>query len=361
VSRIHGSWSDPLELERQREAVERQIQAVVDHLDLDRPTVRGARRLHRLLHRQYLLTYVAEEDGLGPLLAEGRYNCLSGTLFYGLIARRLGYAPAVVKLPGHLLLRLEVDGRSLDVETTLSDGFDFGYFAALRPGHKSGLTSSRLLLEWPDSTAWSRQQAGPAWLLPLETAVGYAWVNRGWRALESGDPVAAARAVLEAEPLMGALLEREEAISTLLARAFREEYENGRFDEAYRIATIDARLFPQRTTSNDRLLATGLKRIEILSDAGDVDGADRVLAEVALLVHAPTDRARFERRTCPLIAAAAVRTGRFELARTIATRYAAAESDDVEVERFLDWIEERTRAAQAAGASVGLLIGPRGL
>jgi len=348
---------DVEDLARRREAVQREMDAIVERLDLDGPTVRGARRLHRLLHRRYLLTYEAEEDSLTQLLDHGRYNCLSGTLFYGLIARRLGYDPVVVKLPGHLLLRLEVGGRSLDVETTVLDGFDFGYFSSLRPSHEPSLTSSRLLLEWPYSTAWSRQRAGRAWMLPLEAAVGYAWLNRGWRDLEAGEPLSAARSVLEAEPLLGDLLEREETVGRLLARAFRDVYERGGFDEAYRIAIIDARLFPEKTTANDRLLAVGLKRIEILGESGDAAGADQVRHEVVSLVQAAGDRARFDRRTCPLIAATAVRSGKFDLARELAERYAAVEPDPVEAERFLAWVEERT--APTEGRETASRGGPR--
>ena len=64
------------------------------------------------------------------------------------------------------------------------------------------------------------------------------------------------------------LAQRVEAASRLLARAFTKEYEVGRFDSAYRIATLDETLHPGRITSQDRLLAAAQKRIEQLCAAG---------------------------------------------------------------------------------------------
>ena len=63
------------------------------------------------------------------------------------------------------------------------------------------------------------------------------------------------------------------------------------------------------------------------------------------------ERQRLQRAVAPLIAASAVRAGHFELARTMARRYADAEPDPVEAARLVEWVEHRAGdAGHTAGA-----------
>lgn len=335
-----GGMQQATNIEQYRRRIQGEVDRVVAELDLKKPSIRGAKRLHRILHREYLRHYDVEADRLDLLLDHGRYNCLSGTLFYGLITRRLGYDPWVIRLPGHVLLRLEIGDRSVDVETTRANGFNFSYFSALRPAG-DGRIQSRQPLEWPGSTARSRQLAGERWRLTLEAAVGYAWINRAWRALEQGLAGEATDYVMEARRYLTDLQSEEEEVRVILVRAFGLAFDKGAFDEAYRIATAEASIFRERTRSRDRLLAAALKRIELLCESLQPRRALEVLDDVATIHRSNVDQARIERRTAPLVVVAAVRLGDFTLAAEVTNRLELYEPDGVEVRRLRRWLEQR--------------------
>jgi len=339
--------------------VEQGLSEIVERLGHAPPGPRLARRLHRLLHRRYLREYVADADDVVALVDTGRYNCLSATLFYGMAARRLGFDPEVLKLPGHLLLRLHVRGRVVDVETTSPFGFNLGYTSSLSPRPDADADEETLSrrLEWPRTSPLYGPSLEPRWQVPLEIAVGYAWLNRAWRDLEAGDAVNAARDAGRAGRTLGGLAAQDESLRRLLARAFRREYEAGRFERAYAVAVEEVGLFPNRTTSRDRLLAATVKRIEDLCDAGTVTVALRLLDEASGLCLSPVDRARLARRAAPLAAAAAVRTAQWELAERAAQIYAAAEPDALEGERLRSWVRDRRRGVEPGDDA---LLRPRG-
>ncbi len=69
------------------------------------PTYRRARRLHRILHDTALRQYEEAADGIPSILDRGTFNCVSATLFSGLVARSLGFEARVVETPRHLSLR----------------------------------------------------------------------------------------------------------------------------------------------------------------------------------------------------------------------------------------------------------------
>ncbi|MGB3618144.1 MAG: hypothetical protein WBA12_08495, partial [Catalinimonas sp.] len=52
------------------------------------------------------------------LLARGDYNCVSGTAFYALALKRLGFAVQIVETPFHCYLRVLMDGDTLLLEAT---------------------------------------------------------------------------------------------------------------------------------------------------------------------------------------------------------------------------------------------------
>lgn len=345
---LTASVEIPDGFDRQREVVSREIANILDQVDEGPPTYRRAKRLHRLLHDHYLREYVADADTLQELIVTGRYNCLSATLLYGVVARRLGYEVEVLKIPGHLLLRLAIDGRTFDVEMTSPRGFNLTHYAGLRPVETpdSGMS---LRLEWPRTSPRYQQTVAPQWMVSLEAAVGFAWINKGWRALEAGEPALAAECVVRARSYLRGLTTQEEAVSRLLVRAFRDEYESGRFDSAYAIAAVDVGLFPEMTTSRDRILAAALKRIEAACAEGRPADAAQILDEVARVNPSPVDLSRLERRSGPLIAAAAVHGEDWALARVAAERYALAEPDAVEGTRLIQWVDARSRGTAFVG------------
>ena len=127
----------------------------------------------------------------------------------------------------------------------------------------------------------------------------------------------------------------------LLARALSTDYESGRFEAAYHVARIDVQLFPEMTTSRDRMLAVALKRIEDASDSDDPKTAETILEEVRRLCEGGPDIVRLERRGWPIIVATAVRLADWERARRAARAYAEVEPDPVEAARLASWVESR--------------------
>ena len=107
---------DPFEFERKwtnedtNHKMMAEIDAIAGKLDSADSSYRRARRLHRLIQKRYLLHYDAEADGIATILLDGRYNCLSATMLYGLAARAAGLDARVLEIPGHLLLRLRLPG-----------------------------------------------------------------------------------------------------------------------------------------------------------------------------------------------------------------------------------------------------------
>lgn len=314
-------------------AVLRALDDVERRMGRGKPTYTRARKLHQLLHRHYLRDYRPGADGVHLIPDLGRYNCLSGSIFYGLAARRLGFGVTLLHDPGHLLLRLSMNDRVAVVETTLRDGFDRRKDGSPLPGD---VGDPDLM---PPTVGRHLPGSGRA-EFPLESTVSFTWLNRAWRKLERGETTRSADYVLLAA---GRIPELETVAGArgLLARAFNMDYESGRFEAAYHIARVDMKLFPSMTTSRDRLLAVAVKRIENATDSGDLDSAESILEEVRRLGAKGPDVLRLERRAWPLVVSAAVRLSEWERARRAARAYAEVEPDPVEAERLLEWIESR--------------------
>jgi regulator of sirC expression with transglutaminase-like and TPR domain len=352
---------DPHEIERRTLAVESEIDAVLDRLGRRGPGYRQARRLHRMLHNRYLVDYDVLADGVDRIVTHRSYNCLSGSLFYGLILRELGYEVELLEYPGHLLLRIGFNGRWIDVETTARHGFDVVRRTSpwLAAEEKARLESDRYL--HPESLR-EAGEGGPYWHVSLEGAIGFVWLNRAWRTLDSGDSVAAAELARRAHDHLPDQVARTDGVRRLMARAFQAEYERGRFEAAYRIAEIEVGLYPEMTTARDRILAAAMKQVEHASETGDLRAAETVLQGIERTCGSSPDTARLERRAWPLIATAAVREQNWPLARRAAQRYAELEPDEVESSRLLDWVESRSRPEQArVGNGSGRIGGADGL
>jgi len=345
--------AEPERTDQQRQ-ITTEIQRVLERFDRGQPSYRRARALHRFLHRHYLTVYVGDADQLLQVVEQGRYNCLSATLFYGLIAQALGYDTEVQSIPGHLTLRLTSRRRPIEIETTVPYGFDVATPTEVTRVARHGGPSA-------PGTA-----SGDAWMVTLREAIGFAWLNTAWRELDRGESVRAAESVREAALRLPALIDRAEGANRLLVRAFRDEYEAGRFDDAFAIALIDVELFPGRTTSRDRVLAAALKLVEQDCDGDNPTAAWSIVETVQRACSSSTELARYERRTYPVIAVAAVRLQDWALARRATERYDAVEPDRFEAQRLQRWVEFRERSAgfaqgPARSASVDeQRIGPKG-
>lgn len=307
---------------------------------------RHARRLHKVLHREYLVDYDADADGLDAILDGGRFNCLSGVLFYGHVARSLGYGVQVLETPGHLMLRLRFGDREIDVETTSPDGFD-----AWR--HQAKLERMPDLLRAPAPPA--RNGEGPYgsdgagfFLTDLDRALAFAWLNAAWRAFDDGSVDGVLDGLHRAADRFPEMVARAAGVRTLLSQAFRREYDAGAFDEAYRLATLEARILPSRTTNRDRVVAAAWKRIQHACDAARPAEAWTLYRDASAVAGESTESRHLGLRALPLIAAAGARSGDAALARSALAAFAAVEPDEVEVERLGEWIRTRLQDAEPA-------------
>lgn len=304
------------------------------------PSYRHARRLDRAIRDRFLRTYREDADSVLEVVRHGRFNCLSGSLVYALVARAAGYRVQLLESPTHVLLELEFRDRLIVVETTEPHGFDAPYRA------------SRPLTGVPDASeeaVWIHLSAAPTGVvtlgfreIPMEAATGLVHLNRAVRALEARRPHEIARHVLEATDRLTDLDRRFDEIGPLLGRAFRDQYEHGRFDAAWDLARVECRVYPWSTSARDRLAAAASKRIEALIDRGEAPAAWDVLETTADLLGSGSAVTRLELRVCPLIAASAARAGYVDLADRAVERYAAHEPDPVESERLRAWIRFRT-------------------
>ncbi len=325
-------------------AFERAIARVAGDLALVPAGRERARRLHELVHREYLHRYAADADGLGDLLRTGRYNCVSATLFLGVMARAAGLPARVVEGPRHLLLQIDFPGRPAFVEAVAPDGFDVDVadFARFALAYKYATPEELKERGAPAVFAEFNSFAPP---LELEAAVAFLWHNVAVRALESGRAREAAFAVgqeyqLRPDPPRARLDE----MSLLLARAFSEAYEAGRFDEAWTIAHVEVVILPDRVSPRDRFVAATIKRVQDACENDDPAGALRELDFAEVAFDNMRDLHALEREALPHIATAAVRVGAFDVARRVAKRYTAAERDPVEASRLTDWVEQRAAA-----------------
>jgi orotate phosphoribosyltransferase len=276
------------------------------------------------------------------ILDRGEYNCVSATLMYGIAARAFGLEMQVVETPRHIFLRLETEGREVDIESTSPTGFDFtGDFERFRRYTMAYRYAAGDEMERRGPYERFERSDGILEPVSLERATGFLWHNTAERALARGDAVKAAESFLAEYRTNPELATRLDGFSTSLARAFRIEYEDGGFDNAYRIVEMELKIFPNRTTTRDRLLAAASKRIESACDRDDPAGAERVLDDAEDVLGIPSDLSRLEREVCPLIAAAAVRLGDWPRAQRLASRYVGSEPDPVEGARFLAWVESR--------------------
>jgi tetratricopeptide (TPR) repeat protein len=80
-----------------------------------------------LAHERFLKRYVELESTLDAAVLDGRYNCVSSSVLYLLLAREAGLRPLGVVTTDHSFVALALrDGRLIDVETTNRHGFDPG-------------------------------------------------------------------------------------------------------------------------------------------------------------------------------------------------------------------------------------------
>lgn len=320
--------------------VRQTVESIVRSRD-DAPGYRRARSIHNRIQHRVFRHYNEEADSLEGLVEYGMYNCVSSTLFYGLVYRQMGYRPEILAFPGHLMVRIHIGDRAVDIETTSRDGFDVGWFAE-RWGRKLNRQQvDPLRARRRDPIARLQQTEGMYWQVPLEAAAGLARLNVAWDAIDRGDLERATAGAADAASFMTDIVRQTEGVQRLFERAHRTAFERGDFDLAYRIGIREWETFGSRTSTVDRLLVAGVKRIEDHCNRDMPGEAMHILQELMALPSIEESVDRLGRQVLPLIVASAARNGEWSVADRGVRLYADAELDPVESRRLSDWLEMR--------------------
>lgn len=88
------------------------------------PAARGEKLLQFLHAGPMKQGYSADQSTLSGILDQGEFNCVSSTVLYNVIGRRLGLDLRAVLVPRHAFAVLKDQGKSIDVETTCERGFN---------------------------------------------------------------------------------------------------------------------------------------------------------------------------------------------------------------------------------------------
>ncbi|MEI0446369.1 hypothetical protein R4J03_04830 [Brachyspira intermedia] len=86
--------------------------------------------------KQYFETSTLFQD----LIYKGEYNCLSSSILYSLLYKEFGFKVTGVLTSSHSFCTIYADGKSVDVETTLSRGFDPGQKEIRNTGNSTIVT-----------------------------------------------------------------------------------------------------------------------------------------------------------------------------------------------------------------------------
>lgn len=68
--------------------------------------------------------YDADQSALAPIFTSQQFNCISSSMLYAVLARKLGFDGKGVMLPSHAFIELYLDDKTAEVETTSPKGFD---------------------------------------------------------------------------------------------------------------------------------------------------------------------------------------------------------------------------------------------
>ena len=78
------------------------------------------------LHRNVFRAYALTQTRVDTVFTNGRFNCVSSSVLYMLLAKSIGLEVSGVKTIDHAFVMVHIGGEDIDVETTSRHGFDPG-------------------------------------------------------------------------------------------------------------------------------------------------------------------------------------------------------------------------------------------
>ncbi len=253
-----------------------------------------AKKLLEALHQKggLLGEYDARATTLSEILDRRRYNCVSASVVYNLLAERLEIEPFAQLLPTHArtVLRFGAQQKPLIVETTSADGFDPDprMQATILEQVGGTLTDGRALV--PDSGS----------IVTTRVLIGTIYVNRASIVQEAGDLESAERLFGKGETFAGTkemlrvLRDQRAALLSQLGANDVLSEDPARVDRAYQTIKAAVALEPSepqiRSAVLQNLRAAAERKIHELAKKGDEKAVLAIATEAASLGLDPQER-----------------------------------------------------------------------
>jgi tetratricopeptide (TPR) repeat protein len=211
-------------------AVRAALAPAIARARLQRGEAARGRELLTALHETVLRRYAMGATELDQVVRSGEFNCLSSALLYLVAAEGVLTSARGVVTPLHAFVRVTVDGRTVDVETTAPAGFD---------PDRSRLTTAQVqqIAGHDVSTEAFREGLKQVEELPSLSLVAAVYSNRAIALTHRGDTAAAALALDRgARMASGALLKRlADWRASMLSKGAKELVDLARYDDARRL------------------------------------------------------------------------------------------------------------------------------
>lgn len=129
-----GSIRDEDTYQRINQQIDQWLSGLESKLKRQRKDIDRASLLHETMHRDFFLTdedggslvgYDADQSQLPEIFVSQRFNCISSSMLYLVLARKVGLNVDAVLLPSHTFVQLNTQsGALVEIETTSVHGFN---------------------------------------------------------------------------------------------------------------------------------------------------------------------------------------------------------------------------------------------
>lgn len=311
-----SGYEAPKALAAARKQLEAAVLPIVERARRERDPEARARALLRELHRAGVLgVYEARATTLAELLEAKRFNCVSASVLYNVLAERLDLRAAGQLLPTHARSIVYLGERAVVVETTSPHGFA-----------PDARTQARILeqVALPDAQGRRALVSDQGVIVSTPVLMGAMYVNRGSIAQEAGDlPTAEAlfqRAeAMAADQAMRQVLRDQRA--ALLSQLAADDIASGdleRLRRAYRTTVAAVQLAPRdpevRRVTQQNLRASAERLIARAGADEDEGEIERVRIETERYAEDAAHRAGLRAFALSEVARLAAEQGRFDRA-----------------------------------------------
>ncbi|WP_444994347.1 transglutaminase family protein [Aliikangiella sp. IMCC44359] len=129
-----GDVRDWHEYEIIKHKLDKWVEQFIAEGALDLPLRERAEKLHQKMHRDFFLNknvdinddsgYDFEQSQLSEVFRSKKYNCVSSSLLFSVLANKMGFHVRGIMMPSHIFIELDLDnGDVVEVETTSASGF----------------------------------------------------------------------------------------------------------------------------------------------------------------------------------------------------------------------------------------------